>query len=75
MRFTVAFIVAVILAACALQQSTSERAFVARDSRSRAAQVVLDAAAIMQGMAQARQSDERVARATRGMGAEPAGTQ
>ena len=75
MRFAIAFAVAVILAACALQQTSSERAFVGRDSTSRAAQVALDAAAIMQGMAQARQSDERVARATRGMGAEPGVTQ
>ena len=60
MRFVVALAVAVIVAACALQQSSSEHAFV--DGRSREIQAALDADAIMRGMAQAQQSSERVAR-------------
>jgi len=60
MRFALALAVAVIVAACALQQSSSEHAFLG--GHSRAAQAALDADAIMRGMAQARQSSERVAR-------------
>jgi hypothetical protein len=51
-----------LLAACGLGgQSSGERAFVSGDA-ARSAQAVLDAQAIIQGMEQARITDERVAR-------------
>ena len=60
MRFAFALAVAIIVAACALQQTSSEHAFL--DGGTRATQATLDADAILRGMAQARQSRERVAR-------------
>jgi hypothetical protein len=61
MRLAFALAVAFIAAACAVQQSSSERSFVGNDG-ARGAQAVLDAEAIMQGMAQARDATQRVAR-------------
>ncbi len=61
MRLALALVVAVIVAACAVQQSISERGFVRSDG-ARWAQASLDAEAILQGMAQARNASERVAR-------------
>ena len=60
MRFAFALAVAIIVAACALRQTSSEHAFV--EGCSRASQATLDADAILRGMAWARQSSERVAR-------------
>ena len=62
MRFVFAIVVAVILAACALEQSSSERAFV--DGGSNGAQVARDADVIMQGMTRAQYDNQRVARDT-----------
>ena len=62
MRLTLAFAVAAVVAACGLQQTGSSRIF--DRSGSRASQATLDADAILHGMAQARQSNERVARET-----------
>jgi hypothetical protein len=64
MRLAIALVVATIVAACAIQQSSSERSFV-RSGAGRSAQAALDAEAIMQGMAQARDANERVARDSR----------
>jgi hypothetical protein len=61
MRLAIAVVVASIVAACAVQQTLSERSFV-RDDGARSAQAVLDADAILQGMAQARDSSQRLAR-------------
>jgi hypothetical protein len=61
MRLTLALVVAIIVAACAVQQASSERDFVRGDG-ARSARAALDAAAIMQGMAQARDATQRVAR-------------
>jgi hypothetical protein len=61
MRLTLALVVAFVVAACAVGQSASERDFVRGDG-ARSAQASLDAAAIMQGMAQARDASQRVAR-------------
>jgi hypothetical protein len=61
MRLAVAVVFAIIVAACAVQQSVSERDFVHGDG-ARSAQAALDADAIMQGMAQARDSSQRLAR-------------
>ena len=61
MRFVLAFVVACMVAACALGgQSSGERAFIS-GSAPRSVQAVLDAQAILQGMDQARSTDERVA--------------
>ena len=65
MRLILAVIVACLVAACGLDgQSSAERAFINSGSGQsmRAVQAVLDAQAIMDGMQQARDSDERVAR-------------
>jgi hypothetical protein len=53
--------VAFIVAACAIGQSGAEHGFVRGDG-ARAAQAALDAQAILQGMAQARDASQRVAR-------------
>ena len=54
MRLALVLVVALIVAACALQQSSAERNFV-RGESARGAQAALDAEAIMRGMAQARE--------------------
>ncbi len=53
------------LAACGSAQTQSEHALVRYDDEWRQQQAVLDAKAIMQGMAQARQSQEEMARSAR----------
>lgn len=60
MRYILAVSVAIIVAACTLGQSPSERAFV--DGGSRAALARQDADAIVQGMRRAQLTDDRVAR-------------
>ncbi|HTW72374.1 MAG TPA: hypothetical protein VME47_21005 [Acetobacteraceae bacterium] len=63
MRLILAIVVACFVAACGLNgQSSAERAFVNSKSAVRSIQAVLDAQVIMQGMDQARTSDQRVAR-------------
>jgi hypothetical protein len=61
MRLAVALVVASIVAACAVQQSISERDF-GRGDAARSARAAVDADAILQGMAQARDFSQRVAR-------------
>jgi hypothetical protein len=61
MRLALAIVVAIIVAACAVQQSSSERSFVSSDG-ARMALAALDAEAILQGMDQARDANRRVAR-------------
>lgn len=63
-RYLLAIAVAVLVAACALGQSSSERAFVNGGSRS--ALVQQDTDAIMQGVARAQYDSDRVARDTTG---------
>jgi hypothetical protein len=61
MRQASALVVAFAVAACAVQQSSSERSFV-RGENARSAQAALDAEAILRGVAQARDASQRVAR-------------
>jgi hypothetical protein len=60
MRLVIPLVVAIVVAACALQQSGSGLSLV-RGEGARSAQVALDAEAILQGMAQARSANERLA--------------
>jgi hypothetical protein len=53
------------LAACGTEQTQSEHALVRYDNDWRQRQAVLDADAIMQGMAQARERQEQLARSAR----------
>ena len=63
MRFILAIVVVCFVASCGLNgQSSAERTFVNSRNTTRSLQAVLDAQAIMQGMDQARMSDQRVAR-------------
>ena len=64
MRLTVALLTLACLAACDGVQTVSERS-PARDDEWRQRQAELDAQAIMQGMAQARQRAEQLARTGR----------
>jgi hypothetical protein len=64
MRYILAVAVAIVVAACTLGPSASERAFL--DGGSRGAQARQDADAILQGMQRAQQSEERVARDSNG---------
>jgi hypothetical protein len=61
MRLLLALVVVVIVAACAVEQSSPVGGFV-RGDNARAAQVAYDAEVILQGMNQARDSAQRVAR-------------
>ena len=65
MRLLLAFLAVACLSACGPQQSQSEHALVRYDDEWRQRQAVLDAEAILQGMAQARQSRELMARTAR----------
>ncbi len=60
MRYILAISVAIVVAACTLGQSPSERAFL--NGGSRDAQARQDADAILQGMQRAHLSEDRVAR-------------
>ncbi len=64
MRLALALVVAVIVAACAIEQSGADHGFVLGDG-ARSARAALDAQAILQGMAQARDASQRVARDNR----------
>jgi hypothetical protein len=61
MRLALALIVAFVVAACAIGQSGPQQGFV-YGGGARAAQAAIDAEAILQGMAQARGANERLAR-------------
>ena len=65
MRLLLACITLACTAACAAQQSQSEHALVRYDDEWRQKQAILDAEAILQGMAQARQRQEQMARSAR----------
>jgi len=65
MRPCLALFAVACLAACGTQQSQSEHELVRYDDEWRQKQAVLDADAILQGMAQARQSREQLARTAR----------
>jgi len=65
MRLLLACFTLVGIAACATQQSPSEHALVRYDDEWRQKQAILDAEAILQGMAQARQRQEQMARSAR----------
>jgi len=65
MRPLLAFFAVACLSACGAQQSQSEHELVRYDDEWRQNQAVLDAEAILQGMAQARQSREQMARTAR----------
>lgn len=60
MRYIIAAVVAIVVAACTLGPTASERAFL--NGGSRESQARQDADAIMQGMQRAQMSEERVAR-------------
>jgi hypothetical protein len=61
MRLAVAIAVGVLLAACASQQHSSQQVYLGGNG-ARSAEAALDAEVIMHGMAQARSSNETVAR-------------
>ena len=65
MRLPAALLTLVCLAACGGVRTVSEHAPTRGDDEGRQRQVVLDAQAIMQGMAQARQRAEQLARTGR----------
>ena len=65
MRLLLACFSLASIAACAAEQSQSEHALAQYNDEWRQKQVVLDAEAILKGMAQARQRQELVARSAR----------
>ncbi|HEY7581993.1 MAG TPA: hypothetical protein VH855_30710 [Acetobacteraceae bacterium] len=65
MRLLLAFFSVACLSACGTQQSQSEHALVRYDDEWRQKQAVLDAEAILRGMAQARERQEQMARTAR----------
>lgn len=65
MRLLLAFFAVACIASCGLQQSQSEHELVRYDDEWRQRQAVLDAEAILQGMAQARRRQEEMARSAR----------
>jgi hypothetical protein len=65
MRWLLAFLTVACLSACGTQQSPSEHELVRYDDEWRQKQAALDVEAILQGMAQARQSREQMARTAR----------
>ena len=65
MRLTAALLIVACLVACGLAQTQSEHALVRYDDEWRQRQAVLDAEAIMQGMQQARERQEALARTSR----------
>jgi hypothetical protein len=65
MRPFFALLTVACLAACGTQQTQSEHELVGSDSEWRQRQAVLDAEAILQGMAQARERYQELARSAR----------
>ena len=65
MRLLLACFTLASVSACTNQQSQSEHALVRYDDEWRQKQVILDTEAILQGMAQARQRQEQMARSAR----------
>jgi formate dehydrogenase assembly factor FdhD len=65
MRLILALLTMACLASCGLTQTQSEHALVRYDNEWRQRQAVLDAEAIMQGMEQARERQDALARTAR----------
>ena len=65
MRMTALLLMLAVLAACGAEQTQSEQALVRYDDEWRQRQAVLDAEAIMRGMAQARERYQELARSAR----------
>jgi hypothetical protein len=65
MRMTALLLMLAVLAACGAEQTQSEHALVRYDDEWRQRQAVLDAEAIMRGMAQARERYQELARSAR----------
>jgi hypothetical protein len=65
MRLTAALLTVACLVACSMAQSQSEHSLVRYDDEWRQRQAVLDAEAILQGMAQARERQDALARTAR----------
>ncbi len=65
MRLLAALVTIGCLAACGAMQTQSEQALVSKDEEMRQRLAVLDADAILQGMQQARESAQELARTTR----------
>ena len=65
MRMTALLLMLAVLAACGAEQTQSEHALVRYDDEWRQRQAVLDADAIMRGMAQARERYQELARSAR----------
>ena len=65
MRMTALLLMLAVLAACGSEQTQSEHALVRYDDEWRQRQAVLDAEAIMRGMAQARERYQELARSAR----------
>ena len=65
MRPIALLLILVGVAACGTEQTQSEQALVRPDNEMRQRQVILDTEAILQGMAQARQRSQELARSAR----------
>ena len=65
MRLIVALLTIAFVSACGGQRSQSEYALVRQDDEVRQRQAVLNAEAILRGMAQARERQEQMARTAR----------
>jgi hypothetical protein len=65
MRLTAVLLILACVAACGVEQTQSEHALVRYDNEWRQRQAVLDAEAIMRGMAQARERYQELARSAR----------
>ncbi len=65
MRLIAWLLILVGVTACGTEQTQSEQALVRPDSEWRQRQAILDAEAILQGMAQARQRNQELARTAR----------
>jgi hypothetical protein len=65
MRMTALLLMLAVLAACGAEQTQSEHALVRYDDEWRQRKAVLDAEAIMRGMAQARERYQELARSAR----------
>jgi hypothetical protein len=65
MRLIAWLLILVGVAACGTEQTQSEQVLVRPDNEMRQRQVILDTEAILQGMAQARQRSQELARTAR----------
>ncbi len=65
MRFAAALLIFACLSACSMMAAQQDQPFISQDDAARQQQAVMDANAILQGMAQARQNAQELARSTR----------